>query len=159
MSVKKFNFSDKRSYLIQFEGCKHKEIVHVVKTKYTPDKSDQEVTFVLFDRGLPSPVTLLASTMDIISVNPVLTSTEFFTMHWTYEGWKKRDKEFADKLAISICSTILERGIENIGSGKFEEYDVMRLQRFLLDMQDIDDGKADEVFSFLLITNKEFKND
>lgn len=146
-----YKFSDKRTYTIVYGGNPNKQIIHVNKVKNSPDKSDQEIFFTKFlSQGRKVEQTIKVSEMELVEVIQHLTSTEFFTMHFTYKGWKTRDKEFADELAIKIANTLLQRGIELVGTGKFEEYDTSRLLNFMCDMNEIDESKSSAIFHKLI---------
>ncbi len=146
--------SDKRTYTLYLNDETILEKVYVTKVRNTNDSNDvKDDKFVYYDlytldqngNSIVTQKKEKLSQMNIVKAVPRLTSTDFFTMHFTYENWKRRDKEFSENIAIKIYNTLMECGVENIGSGKFEEYDIKRLQKFLLDLQVIDSNKADNL--------------
>lgn len=153
-------FSEKKSYTIHAHNMFNKDKlcpmsavgrIHVHKIKTSQDKKDQFITYEVLDRYdeegeliKSELITEEIKEMRLFEAVPYVQNIEMFQMWVNFNNAKRRGTpDEVNQLAKSIIQILIDRNVETIGSGKFENYDYNKLK---------------EVISFLKDSNSKYYN-
>lgn len=139
-------FSEKKSYTIHAHNMFNKDKlcpmsavgrIHVHKIKTSQDKKDQFITYEVLDRYdeegeliKSELITEEIKEMRLFEAVPYVQNIEMFQMWVAFNNAKRRGDDVL-KIAESILNIIIERKIEKIGSGKFEQFDYKKLKEII----------------------------
>lgn len=153
-------FSEKKSYTIHAHNMFNKNKlcpmtavgrIHVHKIKTSQDKKDQYITYEVLDLYdedgelvKSELITEEIKEMRLFEAVPYVQNIEMFQMWVNFNNAKRRGTpDEVNQLAKSIIQILIDRNVETIGSGKFENYDYNKLK---------------EVISFLKDSNSKYYN-
>lgn len=153
-------FSEKKSYTIHAHNMFNKDKlcpmsavgrIHVHKIKTSQDKKDQYITYEVLDLYdedgelvKSELITEEIKEMRLFEAVPYVQNIEMFQMWVNFNNAKRRGTpDEVNQLAKSIIQILIDRNVETIGSGKFENYDYNKLK---------------EVISFLKDSNSKYYN-
>lgn len=139
-------FSEKKSYTIHAHNMFNKNQlcpmsavgrIHVHKIKTSQDKKDQYITYEVLDLYDEDAelvkselITEEIKEMRLFKAIQYVQNIEMFQMWVAFNNAKRRGDDVL-KIAESILNIIIERKIEKIGSGKFEQFDYKKLEEII----------------------------
>lgn len=160
-------FSEKKSYTIHAHNMFNKNQlcpmtavgrIHVHKIKTSQDKKDQYITYEVLDLYdedgelvKSELITEEIKEMRLFEAVSYVQNIEMFQMWLNFNNAKRRGTpDEVNQLAKSIIQILIDRNVETIGSGKFEEFDHIKLKEILDFIKVTDQAIYDYYMNFVV---------